>query len=160
LGGRIAFIEDYDMHMARYLVQGVDVWLNTPRRPREASGTSGQKAALNGVPNLSILDGWWVEGYNGVNGWAIGEGGDFENPNEQDDRDALSLYQLLEEEIVPLFYDRDRDNIPRGWVTIMRESIRSSAPQYCTRRMLKEYTKLYLQAYHGYHLDGHTDDGE
>ena len=146
LGGRIAFIEDYDMHMARYMGQGVDVWLNTPRRPREASGTSGQKAALNGVPNLSILDGWWMEGYNGANGWAIGQNEPYDSPERQDYEDAQSLYQLLEEEVVPLFYGRDRDNIPRGWVTIMRESIRSNAPIYCTRRMLKEYSKLYVQA--------------
>lgn len=145
LGGRIAFIEDYDMHMARYLVQGVDVWLNTPRRPREASGTSGQKAALNGIPNLSVLDGWWVEGYNGANGWAIGANEQYDNPDHQDYEDANSLYQLLEEEVVPLFYGRDRDNIPRGWVTMMREAIRSNAPIYCTRRMLKEYSNLYVQ---------------
>lgn len=145
LGGRIAFVEDYDMHMARYLVQGVDVWLNTPRRPREASGTSGQKAALNGVPNLSILDGWWVEGYNGANGWAIGQDGQYDDSNRQDYEDAMSLYQLLEEEVVPLYYGRDRDDIPRGWVSMMRESIRSNAPIYSTRRMLKEYTKLYLR---------------
>ena len=145
LGGRIAFVEDYDMHMARYLVQGVDVWLNTPRRPREASGTSGQKAALNGIPNLSILDGWWVEGYNGANGWAIGQDGHYDNSDQQDYEDAMSLYQLLEEEVVPLYYGRDRDDIPRGWVSMMRESIRSNAPIYSTRRMLKEYTKLYLR---------------
>jgi glycogen phosphorylase len=145
-GGRVAFIEDYDMHMARYLVQGVDVWLNTPRRPREASGTSGQKAALNGVANLSVLDGWWVEGYNGGNGWAIGENRQYENAEQQDQEDAVDLYRLLEEEVVPLFYDRDRDNIPRGWVAIMRETIRSNAPQFSSRRMLKDYTKLYLKA--------------
>ena len=146
LGGRVAFIEDYDMHMARYMVQGVDVWLNTPRRPREASGTSGQKAALNGVPNLSILDGWWVEGYSGANGWAIGQEQDQENEEMQDASDAASLYQLLEEEIVPLYYDRDRDGIPRGWLTIMRESIRSNAPRFSTRRMLKQYADLYVTA--------------
>jgi starch phosphorylase len=146
MGGRIAFIEDYDMHMARYLVQGVDLWLNTPRRPREASGTSGQKAALNGVPNLSILDGWWAEGYNGANGWAIGQGQEYDDQDYQDEVDASSLYQLLEDEIVPLFYDRDRDRIPRGWVAIMKESIRSCAPVFGTRRMLKEYTALYLKA--------------
>jgi starch phosphorylase len=149
LGGRVAFVEDYDMHMARYLVQGVDVWLNTPRRPREASGTSGQKASLNGIPNLSILDGWWVEGYNGANGWAIGGGEMHEDPEAQDTADAASLYQLLEEEIVPLFYDRDRDDIPRGWVGIMREAIRSNAPRFSTRRMVKEYALLYLNAMKG-----------
>lgn len=145
LGGRIAFIEDYDMHMARYLVQGVDVWLNTPRRPREASGTSGMKAALNGVPNLSVMDGWWVEGYNGANGWAI-NGAEFDTHDEQDEYDAQVLYRLLEEEIVPLYYSRDRDDVPRGWVEVMREAIRSNAPQFSMRRMVKEYTtELYLK---------------
>jgi starch phosphorylase len=150
LGGRVAFIEDYDMHMARYLTQGVDVWLNTPRRPREASGTSGMKAAVNGVPNLSILDGWWIEGYNGANGWAIGKNIPYENEALQDDADANSIYQLLEEEIVPLYYARDHDDVPRGWVEIMRESIRSNAPQFGMRRMVKEYTtQLYIQAMNG-----------
>ncbi|MEW5988709.1 MAG: alpha-glucan family phosphorylase [Chloroflexota bacterium] len=151
MGGRVAFIEDYDMHLARYLVQGVDVWLNNPRRPREASGTSGQKASLNGIPNLSVLDGWWAEGYNGANGWAIGQGLDVNSPDEQqDEEDANSLYQLLEEEIVPLYYARDRDNVPRGWVEIMRETIRSTAPHFSTRRMVKEYTtKMYIQAMRG-----------
>ncbi len=149
LGGRVAFVEDYDMHMARYLVQGVDVWLNTPRRPREASGTSGMKASLNGVPNLSIMDGWWVEGYNGANGWAIG-GEIWEDHNAQDEHDANTLYQLLEDEIVPLYYGRDRDDVPRGWVDLMRETIRSNAPQFSMRRMVKEYTtELYLKAIEG-----------
>lgn len=147
MGGRIAFVEDYNMHMARYLVQGVDVWLNTPRRPREASGTSGMKAALNGIPNLSILDGWWEEGYNGANGWAIGGNKSFGDTNMQDAHDADSIYTLLEEEIVPLFYNRDKDGIPRGWVEIMRESIRSNAALFSMRRMVKEYTtEMYLKA--------------
>lgn len=146
LGGRVTFVEDYDMHMARYLVQGVDVWLNTPIRPREASGTSGQKAALNGLINLSILDGWWAEGYTGTNGWAIGQGNEFEKAEKQDAEDARSLYDLLEEEIVPLYYDRDHDDIPRGWVEIMKESIRSNAPLYSSRRMLKEYAQIYIEA--------------
>lgn len=150
LGGRVAFIEDYDMHMARYLTQGVDVWLNNPLRPREASGTSGMKAALNGVPNFSILDGWWVEGYNGANGWAVGDERVFENQEAQDEFDANSIYQLLEDEIVPLYYSRDRDEIPRGWVEVMRESIRSNAPLFSTRRMVKEYTtNLYIKAIRG-----------
>jgi starch phosphorylase len=146
-GGRIAFIEDYDMHMARYMVQGVDVWLNTPRRPREASGTSGQKATLNGVANLSVLDGWWVEGYNGANGWAFGGGNNLEDHAAQDARDAEALYSLLEDEIIPLYYARDRDDIPRGWVQIMREAIKSNAPRFSTRRMLKQYAALYIQAF-------------
>ena len=146
IGGRIAFVEDYDMHSARYFTQGVDVWLNTPRRPHEASGTSGMKASLNGVPNLSVLDGWWVEGYNGANGWAI-NGEQFDNHYEQDDYDAEAIYRLLEEEIVPLYYSRDRDDIPRGWVEVMREAIRSTTPEFSMRRMVKEYTNnLYVEA--------------
>ncbi|HSG18936.1 MAG TPA: alpha-glucan family phosphorylase, partial [Anaerolineae bacterium] len=130
---------------ARYLVQGVDVWLNTPRRPREASGTSGQKATLTGIPNLSVLDGWWVEGYNGANGWAFGDGDESADLEAQDAIDADALYSLLEDEIIPLYYARDRDDIPRGWVAIMREAIRSNAPRFCTRRMLKEYAALYVR---------------
>ena len=146
IGGRIAFIEDYNMHSARYFTQGVDVWLNTPRRPYEASGTSGMKASLNGIPNLSVLDGWWVEGYNGANGWAI-NGEQFDDHGAQDEHDVEAIYRLLEEEIVPLYYDRDRDNIPRGWIEVMREAIRSTTPQFSMRRMVKEYTnELYLEA--------------
>lgn len=141
VGGRIAFIEDYDMHVARYLVQGVDVWLNTPRRPMEASGTSGQKAGMNGIPQLSVLDGWWDEGYNGVNGWAIASPDDAD-PAAQDAHDAAELYRLIEEEVAPLFYQRDPDGIPRGWVRVMKEAIRTAAPYFCTRRMLREYTTL------------------
>lgn len=146
LGGRVAFVEDYDMHIGRYLTQGVDVWLNNPRRPREASGTSGMKASLNGIPNLSIMDGWWVEGYNGANGWAIG-GEDFENDESQDSYDADATYRILEEEIVPLYYKLDRDEVPRGWVEIMRETIRSNTAMFSMRRMVKEYVnELYVNA--------------
>jgi starch phosphorylase len=146
IGGRIAFVEDYDMHTARYFTQGVDVWLNTPRRPYEASGTSGMKASLNGVPNLSVLDGWWVEGYNGANGWAI-NGEQMDNHPEQDRYDAEVIYRLLEDEIVPLYYERDHDDIPRGWIDVMREAIRSNTPIFSMRRMVKEYTtELYLEA--------------
>ena len=134
------------MHVARYFKQGVDVWLNTPRRPYEASGTSGMKASLNGVPNLSVLDGWWVEGYNGANGWAI-NGDQLDDPTAQDAHDAEAIYRLLEEEIVPLYYARDHDNVPRGWVELMREAIRSNAPRFSMRRMVKEYTnKMYISA--------------
>ncbi len=143
MGGRIDFIEDYDLQVARYLVQGVDVWLNTPRRPYEASGTSGQKAAANGVPNLSVLDGWWAEGYNGTNGWAIGDDRRYDDPAAQDAADADSLYRLLEEEVVPLFYKRDTDDIPRGWVRVMKEAMRTAVPVFCTRRMVKEYTERF-----------------
>jgi starch phosphorylase len=146
-GGRIAFIEDYDMQVARYAVQGVDVWLNTPRRPYEASGTSGQKVALNGIPNLSVLDGWWAEGYNGANGWAIATRERHDNAEAQDAADAEELYALLENEVVPLFYERDADDVPRGWVRVMKEAIRTAVPVFCTRRMVKEYTeKFYVPA--------------
>lgn len=139
-GGRMIFLEDYDMNIARYLVQGVDVWLNTPRRPNEASGTSGMKAAMNGVLNFSVLDGWWREGYNGSNGWAIGTDQDNPNIEEQDAEDAESLYSTLEKEIVPLFYNnRSSENIPVEWIARMKESIATLAPQFSTRRMLKEY---------------------
>jgi len=142
-GGRIAVVEDYDMHVARYLVQGVDVWLNTPRKPNEASGTSGMKAAFNGVLNLSILDGWWAEAYNGRNGWAIEADVAHEDAGWQDRADANALYHILEEQVVPLFYQRGRDNVPRGWVAMMKEAIRTVGPQFSTRRMVKEYTDKY-----------------
>ena len=145
--GRIALVEDYDMHMARYLVQGVDIWLNNPRRLREASGTSGMKAALNGVPHLSVLDGWWYEGYNGNNGWSIGDGPRTYDPEEEDIADAEALYRLLEDKVVPLYYDRDRDGIPHSWIRVVKEAIRSVVPQFCARRMLKEYTdQIYTKA--------------
>lgn len=148
-GGRMVFLEDYDMNMARYLVQGVDVWMNTPRRPNEASGTSGMKAAMNGVLNFSVLDGWWREGYNGNNGWAIGDDREIENIDQQDAADAASLYDVLENEIVPLFYEkRSADNLPNEWIARMKESIRTLAPQFSTRRMLKEYLEnLYIPAF-------------
>ena len=121
--GKIVFVEDYDVNIARHLVAGVDVWLNNPRRPLEASGTSGQKAGLNGVPNFSVLDGWWVEGYDGDNGWAIGEEREYPNEAAQDEADALSLYSTLENVIVPLFYERDAAGLPAGWLAMMRASI-------------------------------------
>jgi starch phosphorylase len=147
LQGRIAFVEDYDMHMARYLVQGVDVWLNTPRRLREACGTSGMKASVNGVLHLSVRDGWWYEGYNGTNGWVIGDEVEAHDPREEDKLDAEALYRLLEEEIVPLYYQRDRAGMPRGWVHKVKEAIGSIVPRFCTRRMLKEYVEqMYIPA--------------
>lgn len=127
------------MNLARYLVQGVDVWVNTPRRPNEASGTSGQKAALNGVLNFSILDGWWREGYNGQNGWAIGDETDYEDPDMQDQKDVESLYDVLENEIIPLYYQRSAGNLPTDWISRMKESIRTLAPAFSMRRMVKEY---------------------
>jgi len=147
-GGRLVFLEDYDMHLARYLVQGVDIWLNTPRRPNEASGTSGQKAALNGVLNFSVLDGWWREGYNGKNGWAIGEDAEASDPTVQDQNDARSLYDTLENEIIPLYYEeQSSDGLPVEWLAMMKESIRTLAPVFNTRRMVSEYVEqLYLPA--------------
>lgn len=138
--GRIIFVEDYNLHVAHYLVQGVDVWLNNPRRWQEASGTSGMKAALNGVLNLSVRDGWWHEGYNGSNGWAIGPDVNDYRPEDEDEADAESLYNLLEKEVVPLYYNRDRNGVPHGWVRMMKESIRSTVPFFSAMRMLKEYT--------------------
>ena len=149
-GGRLVFLEDYDMNLARYLVQGVDVWVNTPRRPLEASGTSGMKAALNGALNFSVLDGWWREAYNGRNGWAIGEDRDPESPQAQDPADAQSLYATLENEIIPLFYARDPKEIPNEWIERIKESMRTNIPRFSTRRMVKEYVeRLYLPAIKG-----------
>ena len=139
LGGHIAFVEDYDMHVAKFLVQGVDVWLNNPRPPLEASGTSGQKAALNGIPNLSILDGWWKEGFDGNNGWAVSLPDEQLPDGEQDAWDVEGLYALLEQEIIPLYYDRGVDEIPHGWCTVVKSAIRTVAPKFSARRMLKEY---------------------
>lgn len=147
---RAVFIEDYDQEVARYLVQGVDVWLNVPRRPMEASGTSGQKAAMNGVLNLSILDGWWIEGFNGENGFAIGT---LENPiglsdREVDELDSKSLYEVLENEVVPLFYERDEKGIPEKWVKKMKNSIQTITPQFSSYRMLRDYIeKAYTQSH-------------
>jgi starch phosphorylase len=141
-GGRLVFLEDYDINLARYLVQGVDVWLNTPRRPKEASGTSGQKAALNGVLNCAVLDGWWREGYNGRNGWAIGEDREWEDGEAQDAADAESLYQILENEVIPLYYERSADELPYEWLGWVKESISSLAPQFSMRRMMKEYVDI------------------
>jgi starch phosphorylase len=150
-GGRLVFLEDYDMNLARYLIQGVDVWMNTPRRPNEASGTSGQKAALNGVLNFSVLDGWWREGFNGKNGWAIGEDVDYDNSNHQDEADAESLYDTLESEIIPLYYSaRSSDGLPVEWLSRMKQSISTLAPMFSTRRMVKEYVeRYYLPAMRG-----------
>jgi starch phosphorylase len=137
---RVAFIEDYDIYVGQKLVQGVDVWLNNPRRPLEASGTSGQKVCFNGGINCSVLDGWWCEGYKpGVNGWAIGEDAHTSDQDVQDRIDSESLYQLLEAEIVPLYYDRDENGIPHGWVQMMKGSIKTNAPLFNTDRMVADY---------------------
>jgi glycogen phosphorylase len=144
-GGRLVFLDDYDMNLARYLVQGVDVWMNTPRRPNEASGTSGMKAALNGALNFSVLDGWWREAFNGSNGWAIGEDADL-GSEVQDETDAESLYDTLENKIIPLYYaERGSEDIPHKWVAMIKESLRTVTPQFSTQRMLKEYVdRLYM----------------
>jgi glycogen phosphorylase len=145
---KIIFLEDYDLSLSRYLVQGCDVWLNTPRRPLEASGTSGMKAAANGVLNLSILDGWWCEGYNYQNGWAIGQGEEYNNLETQNYIESNQLYNLLEEEIIPLFYKKQVDGIPREWVNKMKECIKSISPYFNTNRMVSEYcAKSYIPAY-------------
>jgi starch phosphorylase len=142
--GHLFVLEDYDMNVARYLVRGVDVWLNNPRRPLEASGTSGQKASLNGAPNFSVLDGWWPEAYDGKNGWAIGEEKEYASEEEQDFADAESLYAILENSLVPLYYDRDGNGVPSGWVAIMKEAISTVAPWFSTQRMVQDYVhKLY-----------------
>ena len=146
-GGQIVFVEDYDMHMARYLVHGADVWLNTPQPLHEASGTSGQKAAINGVLHLSVLDGWWCEGYNGKNGWTIHGDSETSDSTDQDKTDAEALYRLLEDKVVPLYYDRDINGVPHGWIQVIKEAIRSNAPLFSARRMAKEYTEqMYLPA--------------
>jgi starch phosphorylase len=133
------FVEDYDMHVAKFLVQGVDVWLNNPRPPLEASGTSGQKAALNGVPNLSVLDGWWKEGYDGSNGWAVPLPEEPLSDGPQDELDMAGLYGILEKEVIPLYYDRDIGGSPHGWCAVVKNAIRTAAPRFSARRMLKEY---------------------
>lgn len=147
-GGRLVFLEDYDMNLARLMVQGVDVWMNTPRRPHEASGTSGMKAAMNGTLNFSVLDGWWREGFNGRNGWAIGDDQDYLDPYQQDEADARSMYDTLENEIIPLYYQkRGADGLPTEWIARVKECIRTLSPQFSTRRMLKEYiTGMYIPA--------------
>jgi starch phosphorylase len=143
-GGRIAFVDDYDLHVAHFLVQGCDVWLNNPRKPLEASGTSGMKASVNGVPHLSIGDGWWAEGFTGQNGWII-DGGATEG--DVDAADAQALYRILEEQVVPAFFERDTQGIPHRWIAIVKEAIRTVASRFSARRMVKEYAEgMYAQA--------------
>ena len=137
--GRIAFVEDYELHVAHRLVQGVDVWMNLPRVPMEASGTSGMKAAMNCVPQISTLDGWWAEGFNGANGWAIPVVSGTDEQVDTHDHDAL--FTLLEREVVPLYYNRDEQGLPRGWIKLMKEALRVGASQFTTDRMVKEYTE-------------------
>ena len=141
LGGRIAFVENYDEQLAQYMVHGVDIWLNNPLQPMEASGTSGMKASLNGVPHLSILDGWWIEGFKGKNGWAFGgEGGE-----NRDVKDSESIYNILENEVIPLYYKVGDDGIPHEWVGVMKEAMKSTASFFSARRMVKEYVKKFYR---------------
>jgi glycogen phosphorylase len=144
---RLVFIEDYDINVGRHLVQGVDVWLNNPRRPLEASGTSGQKVVLNGGLNLSVLDGWWAEAYDGLNGFAIGTGRANTNMGLHDLRDSEELYRVLREEVIPLYYERDRDGLPRGWIKRMKRTIRTLGWRFNADRMVMDYTlKCYVPA--------------
>lgn len=157
LTGRIVFIEDYDINVCRHLVQGVDVWLNTPRRPMEASGTSGQKVVLNGGLNLSVLDGWWAEAYDGANGFSIGHGTVHVDDAVNDHRDAADLYRVLEREVIPLFYDRDLDGLPHHWVERMKNSIGSLAWRFSSHRMVMDYvTSAYVPAGGGLSCDMST----
>jgi starch phosphorylase len=141
--GRVVFLPDYDMALGRRLTQGVDVWLNTPRRPREASGTSGMKVPLNLGVNCSILDGWWPEAFDGSNGWAIGDGVEHATTEEQDAFDAESLYALLEGQIVPQYFARDDDGVPHAWVSRMRRSLETCLGRFHTHRMVAEYARKY-----------------
>ncbi|HKY28493.1 MAG TPA: alpha-glucan family phosphorylase, partial [Pyrinomonadaceae bacterium] len=138
---RAVFIQDYDQEIARQLVQSVDVWLNVPRRPQEASGTSGEKVAFNGGLNLSVLDGWWLEGYDGSSGFAVGGSTEGAESDNVDTADAESLYRVLEQEVVPLYYDRDADGLPRKWIAMMKHSIATLATQFNSDRMVREYAE-------------------
>lgn len=140
---KVVFLEDYDMNVAHYLVQGVDIWLNNPLRPQEASGTSGMKAAVNGAINFSVLDGWWCEGYNGENGWVVGSTDTYNDLEYQNEMESRSIYELLEKEIVPLFYDRGQDDLPRGWITKMKACMQTVGPMFNTNRMIEDYTRKF-----------------
>jgi glycogen phosphorylase len=146
LAGNLVFLENYDIHIARQMVSGCDIWLNNPRRPLEASGTSGMKSGCHGCMNLSILDGWWREGYDGTNGFAIGPDSHPDSITEQDRVDSANLYQTLTEQVVPMFYDRDERGIPRAWIQRIRRTMVTLVPQFTTDRMVKEYTQKYYQA--------------
>jgi len=153
--GKIFLLENYNIEVSRYLISGVDVWLNTPRRPMEASGTSGQKASVNGVVNFSVLDGWWAEGYNQKNGWAIGTNAEYENYEIQDNNDSQSIYQTLENKVIPAYYEKDENGISARWMEYMKNSIISTGGKYSTSRMLVDYcNNLYMplaNLYHNYY---------
>jgi len=140
---KLIFLEDYDIDIARYLVQGVDIWLNNPRRPMEASGTSGMKAAINGVLNMSTLDGWWCEGYIPDGGWIIGAGEEYEDLSYQDQVESQAIFNLLEQEVVPLFYSQSKDRLPRRWIRRMKNTIKWCVPRFNTSRMMAEYTRRF-----------------
>ena len=143
--GKIFLLENYNIGISRYMVSGVDVWLNNPRRPMEASGTSGEKASVNGVVNFSVLDGWWAEGYDGTNGWAIGTENDYENEEEQDKADSNSIYHILENQIIPAYYNQDRNGISKDWIKLMKNSIRTTGGQYSMARQVVDYVnKFYI----------------
>jgi len=141
--GKIVFVENYDMQLGRRLVQGCDMWLNTPTRPLEASGTSGEKAVMNGVLNFSVLDGWWAEGYRENAGWALPEEAIFDNSAFQDELDAEMIYSYFEDEIIPSFYDRDENNIPQNWINYIKNNIAEIAPRFTMKRMLDDYLNQY-----------------
>ena len=143
LFGRVVFLENYDINVGRFMVSGADVWLNTPRRPLEASGTSGMKIAIHGGLHVSTLDGWWREGYDGENGWAIGSEQEYQDWDEQDRVDSESLYHLFETQIVPQFYNRDEHGIPRRWIARIRHAMQTLIPQYTSDRMVGEYVTEY-----------------
>ena len=155
--GKIFLLENYNIAMSRYLISGVDVWLNTPRRPMEASGTSGQKASVNGVLNFSVLDGWWAEGYNMKNGWIIGTNAEYNNYEEQDQADSESMYNTLENKIIPIYYEKDNNGVSKRWIEMMKESIISTGGRFSTSRMVLEYTeKFYMplaNLYNTYYKD-------
>ena len=140
---KVVFLEDYDMNVAHYLVQGVDIWLNNPLRPQEASGTSGMKAAVNGAINFSVLDGWWCEGYNGENGWVVGSTDTYNDLEYQNEMESRSIYEMLEKEIIPLFFDRGQDDLPRGWITKMKACMQTIGPMFNTNRMIEDYTRKF-----------------
>ena len=145
--GKLLFIEDYDISVGRHLIQGVDVWLNNPRRPLEACGTSGQKVVLNGGLNLSVLDGWWAEGYDGLNGFAIGAGDTHTSTDLHDGRDGTALLTTLRDIVIPLYYDRDRDGLPREWIARMKRAIRTLGWRFSADRMVVDYVlKAYIPA--------------
>jgi starch phosphorylase len=145
--GKLLFIEDYDINVGRHLVQGVDVWLNNPRRPLEACGTSGQKVVLNGGLNLSVIDGWWAEAYDGQNGFAIGMGETHSSIDVHDARDGDALVRVLEDRVIPLYYDRDKDGLPREWISRMKRAIRSLGWRFSADRMVMDYVvRAYIPA--------------